>query len=389
MAVAIGETIISVGLIAVTVPSILVSLLARRLVTDSEIPFKEDLQRSFARGLSILPLGVIKRHFRQPPIDTLLNSPRFSASNNELCTRVSNSNLCNGFWICGAPRNEPHQDQDRDPDLTEENNFVLLWLHGGAYYFGHPLGCTATLLRVSEIVKSRTENLSLRIFALEYTLAPEGKFPTQQQQSLAAYRYLHSLGFRPEQIVVAGESAGGHLAISCLLGLEGRELPKPRGALLLFPWVNLENSSPSFVKNKNKDALSRRLLDRCVEAVGAKDGGDELGLVDFTQRCSVEGKKENKNKEKSWKDVLPAKTWVNVGSHDLFLHDIQSFVANAEADGADIELQVTPCMGHGWQIGLDQPTVKEYCNLGPGQEVPNGVMRGSESIAEGLLKLLV
>ncbi|KAL2809257.1 Alpha/Beta hydrolase protein [Aspergillus granulosus] len=374
---AIRETIVSLGLIAVTAPTILASLLARRLLSDSELSFKEDLQRSFTRGLSILPLGTIKRYLEQPPIDSLLNSPRFSALRSQLCIPVSN-NLCKGTWICGGAS------QDPKPDPEETNRIVLLWLHGGAYHFRHPLGSAATLLRVSEIVESK--GFALSIFSLQYTLAPEGKFPTQQNEAVSAYQYLLSLGFDPQRIIIAGESAGGHLAISCSLGLAEADIPKPRGALLLFPWVKLEHYSPSFKTNKHKDALNKRLLDRCVEAVGARDGetGAEgkLGLVDFTKPGPFNG-------DKNWKDILPAKTWVNVGSHDVFLHDIETFVASAEADGADIELQVTPRMGHGWQLGLDRATEKEYCSLGSGQDVPKGIMRGSENFAEGLVKLLM
>ncbi|KAJ0414895.1 Alpha/Beta hydrolase protein [Aspergillus carlsbadensis] len=376
---AIRETIVSLGLIAVTVPTTLASLLARRLLSDSELSFKEDLQRSFTRDLSILPLGTIKRHLEQPPIDPLLGSPRFSALKSQLCISISND-LCKGAWICGGASQDPR------PDPEEKNRIVLLWLHGGAYYFGHTFSSAATLLRVSEIVGSK--GFILSIFSLDYTLAPEGKFPKQQNEAVAAYQYLLSLGFNLQQIIIAGESAGGHLAISCLSGLAAAEgdIPKPRGALLLYPWVNLEHYSPSFKTNKHKDALNKRLLDRCVEAVGASSGEtgaeSKLGLVDFTKRGPFD-------RDKYWKDILPAKTWVNVGSHDVFLHDIEKFVASAEADGADLELQVTPRMGHGWQLSLDRVTEKEYCSLGSGQDVPEGIMRGSENFADGLLRLLM
>ncbi|KAL3441745.1 Alpha/Beta hydrolase protein [Aspergillus insuetus] len=376
---ALLETIVSVGLIAVTVPTTLASLLTRRLFSDAELSFREDLQRSFTRDLSILPLDTIKRHLEQPTIDRLLNSPRFSALASQLCIPLSN-HLCKGTWICGGPS------QDTKPDPEEKNRIILLWLHGGAYYFGHPLGSATTLLRVSEIVASK--GFTLSIFSLQYTLAPEGRFPMQQKEAVAAYQYLLSLGFDSQRIIIAGESAGGHLAISCLSGLGAADgdIPKPRGALLLYPWVKLEHQSPSFKRNKHKDALSKRMLDRGVEAVGARNaetGAEgQVGLMDFTKPGPFNG-------DKNWKAILPAKTWVNVGSHDVFLHDIKAFVASAKADGASIELQVTPGMGHGWQLGLDQATQKHYYSLGSGQDVPKGIMRGSENFAEGLVTLLM
>jgi acetyl esterase/lipase len=333
---------------------------------------------TYTHSLSaVLPLATIKRFNAPPRIGTLLKSPRFNASKYHLCSLVATPEFT-GTWI-------------RAPSPTssaDETQSVLLWFHGGAYCLGHALGNTTSLLRVSELIKERKPDISLAIFSVEYTLGPEAKFPTQQREALAAYRYLIDQGISPERIVVAGVSAGGHLAISCLLAIAEEGIAKPRGTLLLYPWVNLRNSSPSFETNRHNDTLSKSLLDRCVKAVGAGPGGDcepdALRLVDFTTP-----RPHLHDGPKAWADILPARTWVNVGSHDIFLHDIQAFVQNASADGASVELQVSPGMAHAWQFKLDRATQSEYCGLGPGEEVPAGVMPGSENIAEGLLTVLV
>ncbi|KAL3451856.1 Alpha/Beta hydrolase protein [Aspergillus insuetus] len=374
-AAAIRDTAVLVALTIVTVPGIVASLLARRLFSRSDIPLKEDLRRSILRGLSaVLPLATIKRFNAPPRTDTLLNSPRFSEYKHPLCTPVSTAAFT-GTWI-----RAPSQGKDETP-------FVLLWFHGGAYCLGHALGNTTTLLRVSELITERKPDISLAILSVEYSLGPTAKFPTQQHEALAAYRYLIDQGIAPERIIIAGVSAGGHLAISCLLAIAGEGLAKPCGALLLCPWVNLNNASPSFETNRHRDTLSKRLLDRCAKAVGAGLGEDcepdALRLVDFTTpRFHLA------HGPRTWADILPARPWVNVGSHDVFLHDIQAFVQNASADGASAELQVSPGMAHAWQFKLDRATQAEYCGLGPGEDVPGGVMTGSENIAEGLLRVL-
>ncbi|KAJ0425448.1 Alpha/Beta hydrolase protein [Aspergillus carlsbadensis] len=361
MAAAILDTAVFVALAIVTVPGILASLLARRLASRSDIPLKEDLRRSFTRGLSaVLPLATIKRYNPPPRIDTLLNSQRFSGSRNHLCTPVSTAEFT-GTWI-------------RTPSTTQDktgNLFILLWCHGGAYCLGHALGNATSLLRVSEIIDAKKPGISLAIFSLEYTLGPgaNAAFPTQQRDALAAYRYLVlEQGISPERIVVGGGSAGGHLAISCLLAIVQESLAKPRGALLLCPWVNLRNASPSFETNRHRDFLSKRLLDRCAEAVGAGADceQDALSLIDFTTRGPH----------------------LEHDGHDVFVHDIQTFVQSAAADGASVELQVSPGMAHAWQFGLDRVTEVQFRGLGPGNDVPARVMAGSENIAEGLLTLL-
>jgi acetyl esterase/lipase len=325
---------------------------------------------------AVLPLTTIKHFNALARIDSLLNSPRFSESRHQLCTPVSTAD-CKGAWI-RAPTTSENKD---------EPPFILLWFHGGAYCLGHALGNTTSLLRVSELIAERKPDISLAIFSVDYTLGPEAKFPTQQREALAAYRYLMDQGISPERIIVAGVSAGGHLAVSCLLAIAEEGLAKPRGALLLCPWVNLKNASPSFETNRHKDTLSKSLLDRCVKAIGAGPGADcepdALCLVNFTTPRS-----HLPDGPKTWADILPARTWVNVGSHDVFLHDIQTFVQNATADGASVELQVSPGMAHGWQFKLDRATQGEYCGLGPWEDVPVGLMPGSENIAEELLRVV-
>lgn len=94
----------------------------------------------------------------------------------------------------------------------------MLWMHGGGYCFGNALQPLSTLLRVTEVAKG--VGVDLDILSIEYTLAPDAMFPQQQEQAVAAYRYLiEDEHIDPGSIIVGGESAGGHLALSCLVGL--------------------------------------------------------------------------------------------------------------------------------------------------------------------------
>lgn len=216
-------------------------------------------------------------------------------------------------------------------------------MHGGAYCFGNPLAAAINLLRVAKIAAAR--GVSISIFSLDYTLAPTATFPCQQLESVAAYCHLLDVeSIEPDRIFVAGESAGGHLALTCLMALSQEKLPKPAGA---FPWINLGNSSPSFEQNKNKDILSKKLLDRCTElATGVAVDADsaQIDLMDLTGalRNGVD-----------WKRVLPSRTWINIGAHDLFVDDIRKFVQQATASGARVELEVTGGMPHGWHFTVD------------------------------------
>src|SRR5436309_7353994 len=88
----------------------------------------------------------------------------------------------------------------------EAGELVLLYLHGGGYF-----GCSA------ETHRPVTVGFALhgfRVFALNYRLAPENPFPAAVDDAAAAYRGLLAEGYSPQRIVVAGDSAGGGLALS-------------------------------------------------------------------------------------------------------------------------------------------------------------------------------
>lgn len=104
----------------------------------------------------------------------------------------------------------------------------LLYLHGGAYCVGSPATHRALTARLAQ-------GAGVPVFVADYRLAPEHRFPAALDDALAAYRALRMLG----PVVVAGDSAGGGLALSLALALrEAGEAP-PAGLLLLSPWADM------------------------------------------------------------------------------------------------------------------------------------------------------
>ena len=114
----------------------------------------------------------------------------------------------------------------------DEPSTRLLYLHGGGYMLGsafgyrHLSGALALAAGAGALVP-------------DYRLAPEHPFPAALEDALSAYRWLLDRGTEPEQIVVAGDSSGGGLAMSALLALKRDGLPQPAGAVLLCPGVDL------------------------------------------------------------------------------------------------------------------------------------------------------
>jgi epsilon-lactone hydrolase len=107
---------------------------------------------------------------------------------------------------------------------------TILYLHGGAFVMGSPTSYRSRVARVSY-------RCAAEVFVPDYRLAPEHPYPAALDDALAAWRHLRSLRRGP--LLVAGDSAGGGLALSLMLRLRDLGEPAPDGAVLLSPWVDL------------------------------------------------------------------------------------------------------------------------------------------------------
>ncbi|QIW95406.1 hypothetical protein AMS68_000924 [Peltaster fructicola] len=114
---------------------------------------------------------------------------------------------------------------------------VMLYVHGGAYYFG-------SVDEHRYQIQRHARKLKTRVLAPRYRLAPQFPFPCGLQDAIASYLFLLET-MKPSQILVAGDSAGGGMVLSMLVILRDQAIPLPAGAMLLSPWVDLTHSFPS------------------------------------------------------------------------------------------------------------------------------------------------
>ncbi|NUP11122.1 MAG: alpha/beta hydrolase [Polyangiaceae bacterium] len=135
---------------------------------------------------------------------------------------------------------------------TAKRDRVVLYLHGGSYLFGSHETHADTLARIALASGAR-------VLAPDYRLAPEHPYPAQLDDALRVYRYLLEK-HAPEQIVVAGESAGGNLTLTLLIALRERGLPMPAGAAPISAWVDLGATRQSHSTNAAGDYGDREML---------------------------------------------------------------------------------------------------------------------------------
>lgn len=127
-------------------------------------------------------------------------------------------------------------------------NGVLLYLHGGAYVFG-------SAQTHKRIVAHMVRLAGMTGISVNYRLAPEHKFPAALDDAISVYQEILTRGTSADKIIIAGDSAGGGLALALLGRILAEGLPKPAGLFAFSPWTDLTLSGESMETNDRSEYL--------------------------------------------------------------------------------------------------------------------------------------
>jgi len=204
---------------------------------------------------------------------------------------------------------------------------VLLYLHGGGYVMG-------SINTHREMVSRLSRAAGARALLLEYRLAPEHPFPAAVDDAVAAYRWLLSQNLKPSRIVVAGDSAGGGLALATLVALRDAKLPSPAVGVCLSPWTDMEGIGGSMTTKAKEDPIVQRemLLGMAKLYLGQQDSRTPLAAPLY---ADLRG--------------LPP-LLIQVGSAETLLDDSTRVTERAKAVGVKVDLEVWDQMIHVWQL---------------------------------------
>ncbi len=123
---------------------------------------------------------------------------------------------------------------------------AVLYFHGGGYVFG-------SLDSHRHLASEIARDVGGRTLALHYRLAPESPFPAPVEDALAGYRYLLAQGIQPNNIALAGDSAGGGLVVAALVAIRDAGLAQPSCGWCISPWVDMEAIGGSMTFNASRD----------------------------------------------------------------------------------------------------------------------------------------
>lgn len=210
---------------------------------------------------------------------------------------------------------------------VEKPRQAILYLHGGGYVCGKPKTYHNLCGRLAK-------GLDADVLMPAYRLAPEHPFPAAVDDALEAYELLLSQGWRGEQISVAGDSAGGGLALALLLALRDRGRPLPKCAVVYSPYADLTMASPSRRHNDGKDdMLSYRML--------------EVGMSVYVQDEDY----ENPYASPVYGDYtgLPP-LFITVCEQEIFRDDAYRVAEAARAAGVQVSLLARHDLLHVWPI---------------------------------------
>jgi acetyl esterase/lipase len=200
---------------------------------------------------------------------------------------------------------------------------TLLYFHGGAYVAGSPTGYRALWSRVASAA-------GVRGVAPAYRLAPEHPFPAAVDDAVAAYRALLEEGVEPGGLAVAGDSAGGGLAMALLLAARDQGLPLPSSLTLLSPWVDLTCTGASMETRAAADPslTPAGLRQRAGDYLAGQDAGHPLASP---LRADLRG--------------LPPML-IHVGTAEVLLDDAIRLAARGAECDVRASLEIWPSLVH-------------------------------------------
>jgi len=213
--------------------------------------------------------------------------------------------------------------------LTGDPQQIIYYLHGGGY-----VACSPETHRAFTSALSRAANA--RVFALDYRLAPEHRFPAAVEDAVAGYRWLLDQGADPREIVIGGDSAGGGLTMATMVALRDAGVRLPRAAFVISPWTDMSCAGNSLDRNDECDPMFYGAGVRWMAPVYVGDASpcDPLASPIYADLSK-----------------LPP-LLIHVSDTEVLLDDSMRLADRAKQCGVDVELRVWNDLPHAWPVFL-------------------------------------
>lgn len=228
----------------------------------------------------------------------------------------------------------------------ELSSGVILYLHGGGFVAGnleYALGFASSL----------AVKCGIKVFTVEYRLAPEHPYPAAIDDAMDAYGHLLSSGYEPSRIALCGESAGGGLCYALCQKLRDKGRTMPAGIVAISPWTDLTLSGESYIINKKEDpSLTVEMLKYFADCYAYGGEADRKGRL----HPKVNSDPEDDRRVKSERHMSPLfdtqekmpESLIFVGDDEIMYDDAILMHEKLLDAGCKSEIVVAPGMWHGY-----------------------------------------
>jgi len=212
------------------------------------------------------------------------------------------------------------------PQAALNISTVLVYFHGGGYVFGSVDTHRNVLTELALLADAW-------VVGVDYRLGPEHPFPAAQDDCLLVSQTILER-YSGQKVVLAGDSAGGGLALASFQNLlEDKQCPRPAALVLISPWIDPANRSSSMTINESCDLLDSELLDRWLN-IYLPDNNPVHRRINFSQM--------------DCRELVPV--YIQAASDEVFIDQIRAFYQRADSAGVSIRLDEYPGLFHVFQI---------------------------------------
>ncbi len=214
---------------------------------------------------------------------------------------------------------------------------MILYLHGGVYILGSINTHREFAARLAHVTQTK-------VLIINYRLAPEHLYPAALEDTNAAYLWLLEQGHKVSQILLAGDSAGGGLALAALISLQDQHRPLPAGAVCISQWTDLALTGKSYQSKAGADCMLNLAHINTSAGLYAGDHDRKYPLIS-PMYADLHG--------------LPP-LLIQAGSDELLLDAAVQFAAKVKDAGGDVTLEIWDRMFHVFQIVPFLPEFKKH-----------------------------
>lgn len=218
------------------------------------------------------------------------------------------------------------------PVKPHKNDTIIFYCHGGGFY-------TGSLEYARTLTTKLALSSSMELLSFNYRLAPESPAPAALEDVLTVWDHLMHLGYGAKQILVAGDSAGGNLALGLGLKLKAQGRMLPKGFVLFSPWTNLTLKGESIAKKAELDPILNYEYLQEARVAYVPNGANDATIFEDPFVSPLFG---------DYKHFPPV--YIQVGSNEVLLNDSTDLKKHLTSQKVDVKLDLYKGMWHVFQM---------------------------------------